>query len=71
MAVETAKKPAPAAKRPNWRRDRGEKNIDCDSGDVAASGAGVEEGLDMIGLCRKAIGRRRQTISKSPSETLL
>ena len=60
IAVETAKKPAPAKKRPNWRRDRGEKKGDGASvvvEEVCEVGAGGSCSAILV-VCRKAIGGR-------------
>ena len=56
IAVEIAKKPAPAKKRPNWRRDRCEKKADCASAveEVCESAAGCRSGI--VAIWRKAIG---------------
>jgi len=53
MREDTAKKPAPAAKRPNCFRDRGEK-MDCASDVLEAGGEGPVGSL-IVPCCRKAI----------------
>jgi hypothetical protein len=57
MIDEIAKNPAPAKNKPNWRRDRCEKNIDCGSGDEAGGegAAGCDDGFDIVLCCRNAI----------------
>jgi len=54
MIDEIAKKPAPAAKRPNCRRFRCEKNDWDEELEVGADGRDGE--LAMLFGCRKAIG---------------
>ena len=54
MTEDIAKNPTPAAKRLNWRRDRGEKKADSDSEVVEACGARVDWGSAMVDW-RKAI----------------
>jgi len=53
MSADSAKKPAPAAKRPNCFCDRGEKK-DCDS-EVLGVGEEVLAGSLIVPCCRKAI----------------